>query len=174
MMVSLVQQHFLDLTRLLAGAEAKKVVAEFERIAAGLEPFRDKSIAEFADFLVKAEEYHRTGILPIGKQAKAPAKPKAPKVDMAAVIAGLKLCDEQASHGKLNADELQGFMTMANALTVAQLKTVAADLGLPLAKSATKPKIVDSIRKSIEERHGSALRTQMIHPPAEPHEETLA
>jgi len=58
---------FQKLTKSLAAAfaaDSTKVEKELLRLSEGLEPFQDLSIAEFTDFLAKADEYSRTGIVP--------------------------------------------------------------------------------------------------------------
>jgi hypothetical protein len=64
------QQFLRSLGQPLSVSGAKKVAEELERACAGLEPFRNLSLAQFADFLAKADEYARTGIIPTTGRAK--------------------------------------------------------------------------------------------------------
>ena len=83
MNVSDLQQFLRSLSQPLSVSGAKKVADELERACAGLEPFRNLSVVQFTDFLGKADEYARTGILP------TTGRPKAAK-------AGAKVGDPQA------------------------------------------------------------------------------
>ncbi len=60
---------------------AKKIADDLERACAGLEPFRSLTIAQFADFLGRADEYARTGIVPTGGRPKTVAKANAKVAD---------------------------------------------------------------------------------------------
>jgi len=85
MNVSDLQQFLRSLSRPLSDAGAKKAADDLERACAGLEPFRDLNVAQFADFLANAEVYARTGVVP----ATRPARSSAAK-------AGTKAGDPQA------------------------------------------------------------------------------
>jgi hypothetical protein len=67
------------LARAMAGDSAK-AAGELERLAAGLEPFQDWTIADLADFLQRAEEYSRTGVVPATKR-----KPSSLSLDSEAI-----------------------------------------------------------------------------------------
>src|SRR5262249_20283576 len=85
MQVAELQSFIRSLTGPLACAgAAKKVGDDLERIAAALEPFKSLALPALADFLAKAEEYHRTGILPASATPKRGAPrartPKPPPI----------------------------------------------------------------------------------------------
>ena len=42
---------------------AKKVADDLERVCAGLEPFGKLNVVQLSDFLIRAEEYARTGVV---------------------------------------------------------------------------------------------------------------
>src|SRR2546428_738235 len=67
-----------------AGA-TKKVWEDLERIAAALERFGDQELGAFADFLTRAEEYHRTGIVPASSGGRAAARSRPAKPPMLSV-----------------------------------------------------------------------------------------
>jgi hypothetical protein len=68
----------------------------------GLEPFRDLTVAQFADFLANAETYARTGVVPAtgrakSSAAKSPAKAADPQALAAAVERMRSLYDRVTS-----------------------------------------------------------------------------
>ena len=74
MKVADLEQFVKSLAAPLSTSGASKVAGELERVCAGFEPFREMSLAQFADFLVLAETYKREGTLagaarPRGKAA---------------------------------------------------------------------------------------------------------
>jgi hypothetical protein len=71
MNVSDLQQFLRSLSRPLSVSGATKAADDLERACAGLEPFRDLNVAQFADFLANAEAYARTGVVPTTKSAKS-------------------------------------------------------------------------------------------------------
>jgi len=176
MTVAMIEQHIRDLAKLLRTSKATAVAGELDQIADGFRPFLELPLAGFAGFLVRADEFARTGQVattgakPRAASTRVPKAPRPPKVDSAALVAGLKSCDEQASRGELNQEELNGWLTSAQALSKPDLIEVARTLEIRIRTSDSKPKISEAIRQAIEKRHGSKLRSQMIHPPelAEP------
>ncbi|MGL6096029.1 MAG: hypothetical protein ACRC7O_09570, partial [Fimbriiglobus sp.] len=81
MNVVVVQTQFRNLSELVTAAGGSAAVAgEFAAVADALTPFAGFKVRDFADFLKKEEEYHRTNILPVvaGKGAKGPKEPKLP------------------------------------------------------------------------------------------------
>ena len=171
MTVQMIQQHFRDLAALLRSSKAATAAGEIEQIADGLAPFNEMPLAGFAGFLVRAEEFARTGqVATTGTRSRtstprAASAAKPPKIDVSAVIAGLKACDDQASRGELKLDELNRWLTSAATLSRAQLVIVTENLAIRIGGSDAKTKIVDKIRQSIEQRHGFKIRSKLIHPP---------
>lgn len=160
MTVADLRQFVRSLSAALAGAGAKSVANDLERIAAGLQPFETLNLAQFADFLGQAETYARTGVLPTsGKGRKAAAKPDSaetiravaqrvrdlydrvvdPSVQYTAIDAELKSIDKQ-----LNKDE---------AVQVAREVGIAAAL-------KTKKAALEAIKRKITERKESAERIE--------------
>jgi len=70
-------EDFQKLTQSLAAAfaaDSAKVEKELHRLSDGLEPFKTLTVNEFTDFLAKADEYSRTGVVPT-KGAKTRSAP---------------------------------------------------------------------------------------------------
>jgi alpha-glucuronidase len=85
------QQFLCSLQQPLSTSGAKKAADDLDRACAGLAPFGDLSVAQFADFLAKADSYARTGVVPTTGRAKAPgARSAAKAVDPEAVRAAVE------------------------------------------------------------------------------------
>lgn len=56
------------LCQFLESAGAKQTANEWRRLKHALGAFAEPSVADFCEFLVQAEEYHRTGVVPLGKR----------------------------------------------------------------------------------------------------------
>jgi alpha-glucuronidase len=102
MNVNDLKQFLQSLSRPLSVSGAKKTADDLDRMCAGLEPFCDLTVAQFADFLANAEAYGRTGIVPmVGRAkssgAKAAAKAADPQVLAAAVNEVRSLYDRVSS-----------------------------------------------------------------------------
>lgn len=64
------QQFLRSLQQPLSTSGAKKAADDLDRTCAGLEPFGELSVAQFADFLARADSYARTGVVPTTGRAK--------------------------------------------------------------------------------------------------------
>lgn len=77
MKVSELQEFLKGLVSPLQTAGARAAANEIERARAGLDPFRDMAVGEFADFLSRAHRYAQDGAVP----AKGKSKGKVPALD---------------------------------------------------------------------------------------------
>src|SRR5262245_33371746 len=57
----------------LSTSGASKVAGELDRVCAGFEPFKEMTLAQFADFLVLADTYKREGTLGAGAKTRGKA-----------------------------------------------------------------------------------------------------
>ena len=80
MNVKELQQFVRSLVRPLSVSGAKKVADDLDRMCAGLDPFQDLSIAQFTEFLARADSYARTGVVPTTGRAKAARAGRTAKV----------------------------------------------------------------------------------------------
>lgn len=139
---------------------SKTVCTDLERVAAALEPFGDLTISQFADFLAKAEEYHRTGVLasPL-KKARTPAvKPGALTVPEA--LQRVQCLYDRAPDPTLTYVAIEAeIKQLDKALTLAQALELAQELDLVLSKK-TKKATFEEIKRRIFDRKGSFERTQ--------------
>src|SRR5262245_49356313 len=86
MKVAELQQFVKSLSVPLSTSGASKVAGELDRVCAGFEPFKEMTLAEFADFLALADTYKREGTLGTAAKSrgKAAAKVDRTKVERAA------------------------------------------------------------------------------------------
>jgi hypothetical protein len=167
MNVAALQKHLSDLSSFLESASAAKGVRDdLDAICTGLTPFANLALKDFAAFLARAEAFDRTGQVPV----TAKAKPKAPKAaakvapDVDALARATLSLYERAADPSVTQAEIDDLMEKLNSLTQPVLLTIAEQLGLKVAKSKAKSKIVGEIRSSIEGRKSSYQRSGMLHP----------
>lgn len=84
------RQFLQSLSQPLSTSGAKTVANDLDRMCAGLEPFRTLTVAQFADFLVNAEAYARTGVVPTTGRGKPAAKAAAKAGDPQALAAAVE------------------------------------------------------------------------------------
>jgi len=159
MKVSELQQFLSQLIPFVrAAGAAEKVSAELGRAVESLEPFKGKTLAEFNDFLRKADEYDRTGVL------SAPKRPvratKAPKLSVDEAAAKFTALYERATDPTLEFATIDAEIDSLSGLTAANLKEVAKKVNITLPSKATKPQILSELKRRIKERKGSFERTQ--------------
>jgi hypothetical protein len=167
MNVAELEQYFVSLAKLLQATDAKKTAAELSRIAEGLQSFRGYALADFAGFLVRAEEYHRTGVLPVvaGKAgARSKAEPK-PKADLSAVRSDVERQYRSASSPNVTIESIEALRPKLNALTKADLVSIAEAIDLTGMSSKTKALIVDAIVSRVLGIKQSVIRTSVIDRP---------
>jgi hypothetical protein len=153
----------------LAAHQGKKPAEAFEKFRAALEPFRDVPLDQFAEFLRQAEEYRRTGIVPVGAkkpareqkaaQAKATKAPLKTKDDAEAIrqaVAELQKLYERATDPTLDYGEIERTVErIGKEFDVNGLKAVAKEFGVGdglKTKDAARHNIEDKI-KSRKGRH---------------------
>ena len=148
MKVADLQQIIRSLTQpvKVAGA-SEKVCTELERAAQCLEPFRENTLQEFNDFLMRAEECVRTGQWPKpGRRRSATPTAPALTVEQAAqrIMGLIERGNEMGQAGTLDS-ELQGVAGMSKP----DLLSVAQEVGLNVATRSSKQEIMGAIRQRI-------------------------
>ncbi len=170
MNISGLQQHFSNLASLLRNAQAAKLADELEKVRDGLAPFHSMSVKDFADFLVRAEEFARTGHVstaPTKSRARSPGattKASKAKPDLNALIQETKALFERAGQGKVSDDEVEALGARLTPLTKDSLGDIGNAIQIVFKKTAKKDEIVAEIKRTISERNGTILRSGMIHP----------
>lgn len=166
MQVPDLQRFVRNQAELLAQAGAKTVANDFERFAAGLAPFAALNVAQLADFLVQAESYARTGLLPTsGKAARKKAAPvdSAQKIRQAAQhVSALyeRALDPELTYAAIDL-EVQSLSKM----TLKDLVAVAREVGINQTLK-TKKAALDQLARKVTERKESYERIQFRPEPA--------
>jgi hypothetical protein len=162
MLVANLQQYLRALVPPLQASGAKAtILSDLEGACDGLEPFKHLDISTFAGFLRRAEEYDRTGIVPVA--AKAAPKPRAKKEAGPAYTTEDALRDVRILYERSLGDDVTFAMIEAevkklNKLTKPDLDRVTAEFGLGKAK--TKPSALTAIVDKISDYKKSHQRTQ--------------
>ena len=127
----------------------------------GLEPFRELTIDAFAGFLRRAEEYERTGILPVS--TKAAPKPRAkketgPPYSVDDAIREIQSLYEQAADESTTYAKIQEEVKKLDKLKKPELDRLTTEFGLGKLKS--KAAAIKAVADKIEGYKKSVQRTQ--------------
>lgn len=167
MNVAALQKHLADLAGFLAQADAgKKIVDDLLAVQRELEPFAEYKFADFAAFLKLAseiaDEFRRTGQVPVPPKKTSTRAPKAPKLSVEDARSRVRALYEQAPRPDFSLEHLERELAELNALSVPNLKEVAAEANAAgRAKSArAKKDVVGAIRAAILDRHGTIERVE--------------
>ena len=161
MKVAELQSFLRNLTGLLAASGGKRVADDLDRVAGGLQPFAQMTVAQLADFLLQAEEYHRTGILPAksttrGRKSAAPADPQ--KISRA--VGQMRDLYERAGSDAVDYSTIEREVGGINkSLKKDELIEAAREFGIA-SPLKTKKNAAEAILRRINERKESVQRTQ--------------
>ena len=144
-----------------AAGASEKVATEFDRALQCLEPFREKSLVEFNDFLRRADEFDRTGKLtpPTRNGGAKTRAPKAPALTVDEAVAIFQGLLNHATDPAMSYAEIDAQLKPLEKLTLAQLKEVTAKLDMPMS-SKTKKYMIEALTRRIKELKASHERTQ--------------
>jgi hypothetical protein len=142
-----------------AGAAAK-LVADFDSVAQGLEPFAAMKLDDLFGLLRQADEYRSTGILPVKVGKPKAAKPSAAAAIEAATQTLRQLYDQTIDPG-FSFEAVDAALKSLGKLTVPQLKEVAR--ATDIANVPTKKAdIVAALGQKIKDRREMHQRA-MVH-----------
>ena len=139
-------------TPLAASGAKKEILDDLERTCDGLEPFAEHPVKDFAAFLVRAEEYTRTGIVPVqGKPARAPRtpKPKTPALTLEDASALVTSLYDRSTSDEVTYEHITKEVQRLDKLTAKDLGEVARHFGVVAGKTkkATLEAILDKITR---------------------------
>src|SRR5579862_8863191 len=159
MNVADLRQHLADLGKVLESAGAKKVADDLGAVSAGLAPFHNLTLKEFAAFLAKAEAFSRGE--PAPKPAKRPASrgktgDVSPDIDV--LCRDFRSLYDRAADPSVTEEVIVATMGRLDGLSKSSLFAVALALELNLPKSKSIPQIVAAIHQRIVARKGSKQR----------------
>jgi hypothetical protein len=144
-----------------ASGAKKDIIDDLDRASDGLNPFGEHSIKDFAGFLAQAEQYARTGIIPV--QAKPSRAPRARKVKAAALtleeanslVASLY---DRSINDDVTYDHIAAEVQKLDKLSAKELADAAKHFGVVPGKS--KKASLEAIRDKISRRKTTHARTQ--------------
>jgi hypothetical protein len=144
-----------------AAGASEKVATEFDRTVTCLEPFKEKTLAEFNEFLRRADEYDRTGKLtpPSTARPRAARTPKAPKVSVEEAAQMYRDLHARATDPALTFADIEQAMQPLNQLTVPQLKELARLVEVTVPAKGKKP-MLEELARRVKELKASHERTQ--------------
>lgn len=142
-----------------AGA-SDKVTAELDRALQCFDPFKEKTLTEFSDFLRRADEFDRTGALqPPARKAAKPRTPKAAALTADAAAQIFTSLHDRATDPTLTYEEIDAALAPLDKLKIPQLLEVAAKVNVTVP-SKPKKEIVRELTSRIKELKASHERTQ--------------
>jgi hypothetical protein len=158
MNVAELQSFLRSLAGPLASSGGKKAADDLARAAVGLQPFAQMTVAQFADFLQQAEEYHRTGLLP----AKGGGRKKAAATDpqkISKAVDQLRELYERAGNDSVDYSTIEREVAAVGKLKKDELISVAREFGIS-SSLKTKKDAAEAIGRRIRDRKESVQRTQ--------------
>jgi hypothetical protein len=143
-----------------ASGARKDIIEDLGRAADGLKPFAEHTIKDFAGFLMRAEEFARTGVIPV--QARPAAKPRAastksPHLTLDAASALVASIYDRATFDQLTHELIAAEVKRLDKLTAKDLSEVARRFELVPGK--TKKATLDAILEKISRRKMTHART---------------
>ncbi len=141
---------------------SKTVCGNLESVAAGLELFRDLTIAQFADFLAKAEEYQRTGVLSAPAKSARVKKAKPSPISVPEAVQRVRDMYERATDPTLTYPAIDAEIDKLEVLSKDGILAVAKEMGFTLStkNKKTKKAVRDEIKRRIVDRKASFERVQ--------------
>ncbi len=142
-----------------AGASAT-VVRQLEEAADALAPFHEQPLATFTSFLQRAEEYDRTGILPIAAKPapRKPAKPKTPAITPETALDLIHSIQQRAPGDDFSYADIDQALKPLDKLKAPELVAVANQFGLTSPKN--KKQALEAITKKLKDYKQGHLRIQ--------------
>jgi len=142
-----------------AGA-SEKVATELARAVQCLEPFKEKSLSEFNDFLGRADEFDRTGKL--SAPPASAAKPRSAKASALTIEEAAQIftdLHQRATDPALSYADIDARMKPLEKMTIPQLLEVAAKVHVTVPSKPKKEILAELIRR-IKELKASDERTK--------------
>jgi hypothetical protein len=143
-----------------ASGARKDIIEDLHRAADSLKPFAEHTLKDFGAFLARAEEYARTGIIPVqAKPAPRPrtTAPKAPALTLDDASALLQSLYDRATSDELTHELLAAEVKKLDKLTAKDLSEAARRFELVPGK--TKKATLDAILEKISRRKTTHART---------------
>ena len=166
MTVGALRSYLSDLSRFVAAGGAKKELTDdLGAVVNGLAPFDNQSLRDFCGFLIRAEEFHRTGQLPVTGQSKGRTPTRAAAGGGGVSDVGAVKNDIQSFYNRANSPDVTVEMIEAKRETLApltkpQLAEVAGAIDLRVPSNKNKGQIIDMIIAAIRKMGDDARRVK--------------
>ena len=156
MKVAVLQQFLRSLAAPLhAAGAAAKVTQDLEQTSQALEPFKENDFGEFAAFLVQADEFNRTKLLPLLKtKARPRGAPKAlNEAQVQHLVGEVRRLEERAAAPGAARTELAPELDRLGLdnLNKPEAVAVAQALGIPTKARTTAADAVSQMRRLVLE-----------------------
>jgi hypothetical protein len=148
--VAELQEFIRSLAQPLQSAGARGPANDLERVRAGLEPFKELAVAEFADFLGRAHRFSQEGAVPVKGKARAKSAADADKVRAAAQQVQA-LCEQALEAAIPDATLDTEMKKLERGLSTEELLEVVRQLALPEG-AKTKKDTLAAIRQKVAGR----------------------
>jgi len=171
--VAALLRHLSDLADFLSGMKGcTSTIADLRAVRDGLAPFADQPFADFAAFLRLADEYKRTGQIPIAatktpraKKQTEPKPPKAAKVPKlsrdAAQLLVRTLYEQAAKPGFLTDEQLDAELAKLSTTNVTDIRKAAAEADAGgRVKKMNVPEAIAEIKRAILGRKATNDRVE--------------
>jgi hypothetical protein len=160
MNVNDLQLFLRSLSQPLSASGAKTAANDLERVCAGLEPFRDLTVAQFADFLGNAEAYARTGVVPTAARAKSSAAKVADPQAVAAAVEQIRSLYDRVTSPDVTYSTIEAEVKrLEKQFKKDELVEIAKAVGIS-GKLKTKKDAAVEIQRLMTERKESFERTR--------------
>jgi hypothetical protein len=141
-----------------AAGAGDKVCGELQRAAECLEPFKETTLVEFNDFLVKAHEAVRTGQWPKPGKRRSPRDPNAangPALTVEQAAQRVMALVERVNDPDLQDATIDSELEAVGTLGKPDLLKVTQEVGMSLPSRTTREEIMQALRRRIRDRDGS-------------------
>jgi hypothetical protein len=166
--VSEVRQFLVSLAGPLEAAGGKQAAADLRRAGDGLAPFADLTVAAFADFLARAQQYAQTGAVPAGGgRGRGPAK----AVDADAVRAtaeAYRQLYERSVEAGVTHQQIEAELRPLEKLSKDAVLAVAREVGIQKSLKTKKDAVAELRRRVLERKETYERVRHGAEPPGEP------
>jgi len=149
---------------LRASGAKEAILTDLEAACRGLDLFKTHGLKDFADFLVRAEEFDRTGKVAVNAKAtRIPASraSKPPKMSVDDALQAIRSLYDRAGSDEVNESIIKAEVGKLGGLSRTDLIAVSQQFGL--GKTGNMEVLIAAIEKKILSRRGSHHRLQAIH-----------
>jgi hypothetical protein len=157
MNVAALQTFLKNLATVLEESEGRTVAKEFEQVCQGLEPFKSLRVKEFADFLVRAEQYTRDpNLLTMGRGRRRSAAQPVDAEKVRTTALAVRALEDRATDNSVSLVDIKAqVLQIGQPLTKEEAVEVAKEVGIALPR-LTKAAALREIRHRLEDRKRAA------------------